>query len=142
MPHNSVTIESVPGRAHAQRVTAGQHSLISDEPPSSGGDGLGPTPFELLLGALGACTAVTLQMYAANKGWDLSGIAVRVTRDRHHEDEAADEGPMIEDIRIEIKLTGDLDDEQRQRLLEIAGRCPVHKALTGTARITETLAVA
>jgi putative redox protein len=119
--------------------TSGQHALVADEPPDRGGDGLGPTPFELLLGALGGCTAVTLQMYAANKGWDLAAITVQVTRDRHHEHEETDEGPMIEDIHVEIRMQGDLDAAQRRRLLEIAGHCPVNRALLGAARITEEL---
>ncbi len=110
------------------------HEWLADEPRESGGSGSGPTPHELLLSALGACTSVTLRMYAAHKGWPLAGIEVAL--------EFNPAGPPAaggSDIRRRITLRGELTAEQRERLLEIASRCPIHKVLTGEVRIESSL---
>ncbi len=114
-------------------VVAGVHSLVADEPVAVGGQDLGPSPYDLLAGALGACTTMTLRMYADRKGWPLEEASVRIRHSRiHGEDEARceDAEPRMDKLERELTLTGPLDDEQRARLLEIADRCPVHRTLT------------
>jgi len=120
---------------------AGFH-LTADEPADVGGTGAGPTPYDLLLAALGACTGMTLRMYAARKGWPLEEVAIELHEPR---DYAADcercEEPeaRIKRVNREITLHGALDDEQRARLMLIAERCPVQKALGSTLRVETTL---
>lgn len=109
------------------QVDIGPHRLRGDEPVESGGTDTGPRPHELLLAALGTCTAITLRMYAERKGWPLTGVRVRLTGGRTETHYA---------IRCEIALAGALDAEQRRRLLEIADRCPVHRTLTGQILIS------
>src|SRR5258707_296980 len=124
-----------------QTVRIGQHRLQSDEPPDSGNDG-GPNPYELLLAALGACTGMTLRMYADRKQWPLRGVQVRLGHSRSHPEDCAacdtKEG-MLDQIDIEISLIGDLSESQRQRLMEIANHCPVHRTLLGEIQIHMSL---
>ncbi len=118
---------------YRQRIRAGRHELVGDEPRSVGGGDLGPTPYDLLLAALGTCTGMTLRMYADRKEWDLDRTAVRLRHDKiHAEDckECATEKGRVDLIEREIALSGDLDEAQRARLMEIADRCPVHRTLT------------
>ncbi len=105
-----------------QAIEIGGHQLRADEKANKGGDDTGPEPHELLLAALGSCTAMTLKVYAERKGWPLRDVSVKVTG------EPAD-GKYV--IRRSVTLTGELDGEQRQRLVEIAAKCPVHKTLRG-----------
>lgn len=108
-------------------------TAIADEPLEEGGTNLGLTPKELLLGALGACAAITVKMYAQRKGWALEGVEVKVSTERF---KAADypgyagTSPNVSEFRQLLTFKGDLTDEQRTRLLEIAGKCPVHRILT------------
>lgn len=121
------------------RIKAGQHSLIADEPLSVGGNDYGPTPYDLLLSGLGACTAMTLKMYAGRKKWDLQEVEVHMEHGKTHaQDCEACETTKgkIDRIEKEIILTGDLDETQRKRLLEIADRCPVHRTLHSEVLIT------
>ncbi len=113
-------------------VTARQHAVIVDEPVDMGGTDTGMTPTELMLGALGACAAITMQLYAQRKGWSLASVEIDLSGERH---KAADypkyegSGDFVHEFVQRIHITGDLDDAQKQRLLEIAGKCPVHRAL-------------
>ena len=129
-------------RGLAQRVQAGPHALLSDEPAPSGGTDTGPNPYDLLLAALGACTSMTVGMYARRKQWPLQAVTVRLRHSRVH---AADcescetkEG-MLDRIEREVELVGPLDDAQRSRLLEIANKCPVHRTLTSEIDIRTRL---
>ncbi|GAB5496551.1 MAG: OsmC family protein [Phycisphaerales bacterium] len=103
-----------------------EHRFTSDAHPSDGGQGKGPTPHELLEASLAGCKSITVQMYAQRKGWPLESVTVRV-RHEHRAKEGSDDKAHHFDVQVE--LTGDLTDEQRTRLHEIAGRCPVHKIL-------------
>jgi putative redox protein len=136
-----ITVETQPGHAYTTSVTGAAHSFFADEPLPDGDD-LGFSPYELLLAALGSCTAMTLEIYARRKAWPLERVSIRLTFDRIHErDCARPEQPAarIELITREITLAGPLDEVQRARLLDIAGKCPVHKTLMGTPRIVDTL---
>ena len=116
-------------RKFAQDIEVGGHRIRADEPSENGGDNSGPAPHELLLAALGSCTAMTLKVYAERKGWTLRDV--RVTLTGTHTDAGFA-------IARQLAIDGDLDAEQRQRLIEIAGRCPVHKTLVGSIVITTT----
>ena len=138
----TVTVESQPGHAFTTTVTAGEHSLVADEPLGAGGDDLGPTPYELLLAALGTCTAMTLLSYARHKAWPLERVTIRLAHDRVHAADCRDceTAPVrVDRISRQIGLVGPLDDEQRARLVEIAARCPVHRTLTGEIRIVDSI---
>jgi putative redox protein len=124
-----------------QTIQIGQHRLQSDESTDWRNDG-GPNPYELLLAALGACTSMTLRMYANRKQWPLQGVQVRLGHSRIHAEECATcdtkEG-MLDQIDCEISLIGDLSESQRQRLMEIADHCPVHRTLLGEIQIRMSL---
>lgn len=115
-------------------IDDGTHEWHGDEPRSVGGADTAPTPQQQLCGALGTCTAITVQMYASRKQWPLTGIAVTVTM--NPKGKPADGATELE---RSIKLSGALDEEQRARLLDIANKCPTHKILTGTIRIESSL---
>lgn len=110
---------------YQQSVTAGEHRLIADEPASMGGGDAGPAPFDFVMAGLGACTSMTLRMYAERKGLPLEKVEVAL---RHHKLDT--ETGSRDCIERKITLTGALTVEQRQRLLEIANKCPVHRALS------------
>lgn len=125
-----------------QEIDAGAHTFYADEPADAGGDDAGPNPYELLLGALGACTSMTLLMYARRKGWPLEDVEVRLSHRRDHARDCADcpdKTARIDVIERRITLKGDLDESQRLRLLEIAEKCPVHQTITGTIKIDDQL---
>jgi len=119
-----------------------RHALTADEPISVGGEDAGPTPYDLLLAGLGACTSMTLQMYARRKGWPLQEARVRLRHRRKHANDcldcATDPDPRLDVVDREVELSGDLDDEQRTRLLEIADRCPVHRTLEAGVHVRTT----
>ncbi len=123
-------------------IAAGEHSLTADEPVAAGGTNLGPTPYDFLLAGLGACTSITLRMYADRKQWPLEGIEVALRHQKIHADscrECETKSGYLDEIKREIKLEGPLDDEQRKRLLQIADRCPVHRTLHSEIRIDTDL---
>jgi putative redox protein len=125
-----------------QKIVTPHHSLIADEPKSVGGTDAGPTPYDLMLGALGACTSMTLRMYADRKQIPLEGVKVRLRYARIHAvDCAACETKVgkIDRIEREIELLGALTEEQRQRLLEMADRCPVHRTMMSEIDIVTRL---
>lgn len=119
-----IVAENGQGR-YQQEVRVGQHRLLADEPISVGGGDAGPAPFDFLMAGLGACTSMTLRMYAERKELPLTGIKVTLSHEKTEVD-----GKPRDRIKREITLEGELSDTQRQRLLEIAGKCPVHRALS------------
>jgi putative redox protein len=126
-----ITVRSRGGFQH--EIQAGDHVFYADEPVDVGGDDTGPNPYEILLGALGACTAITLQMYAKRKGWALGEIEIDLTHNKDYAKDCEDcenKNVRIDRITRKISFRGDLSSEQRQRLMEIARRCPVHQTLT------------
>jgi putative redox protein len=128
-----IVAENGQGR-YQQTVQVGQHQFIADEPESVGGADAGPAPFDLLMASLGACTSMTLRMYAERKGLALSKVSVALSHEKIDID-----GSQREQITRVITLEGDLTAEQRQRMLEIANKCPIHRALTQPLRISSTL---
>jgi putative redox protein len=118
-------------------VRAGTHSFTADEPPGEGG----PSPYDLLVGALGSCTAMTVELYALKMGWPLEHVIVRLRHDRLHAKDSATEGPdgFLDRIEREISLEGPLTAEQKQKLLEVAERCPVNRVLSSNVHVETRL---
>lgn len=119
-------------------IQARNHELLADEPALLGGSDLGPTPYEYLLGALSSCMAMTLRMYADRKGWPLEGVSIGLRAARAHEkdcENCATEQVGITRIERKIELSGTLTAEQRERLLQIADRCPVKQTLERGIRV-------
>ena len=114
-----------------QTIEIGPHRLLADEVAELGGDDTGPAPHDLLLAALGACTSMTLKMYADRKSWPLERVEVKLSQEKQGDAHV---------FSRKIRLEGALDDEQRGKLLEIANKYPVHKTLSGTIRIESQLA--
>ncbi len=140
-PQGIVIVAESGAGPYTQRITAGNHELVTDEPRPIGDDA-GPTPYDLLLAALGSCTSMTVRMYAKRKEWPLDQVRVTLQHSRIHAEDCADcetRVGLVNQIDLDLELIGDLDEEQRQRLLLIAGRCPVHQTLTSEVHITTTL---
>jgi putative redox protein len=137
----TVTVTETGTGTYTQQITAGRHQLAADEPQPIGSDS-GPTPYDLLLAALGACTSMTVRMYANRKGWPLEHVRVTLRHSRIHAEDCAEcetTSGWIDHIDRDIELAGNLDDTQRQRLLDIANRCPVHQTLTSKVHIATSL---
>ena len=121
-----------------QKIQIGSHQLEADEPVSFGGTDAGPSPYDLLLAALGSCTSMTIGLYARKRRWPLENITVSLRHSRIHaadcEDCETKEG-KIDRIELDVQLTGSLTGEQREKLMEIAERCPVHQTLTSEINI-------
>lgn len=122
-----IVARRVEGYAHDVELEGG-HDLRVDEPPDKGGADTGPRPTQLLGASLAGCIAITVEMYAQRKGWDLGTVEVDV--------EVGYDGPVPTKFEVGLKLPADLDDEQRRRLLVIATKCPVHKVLAGEAHVS------
>jgi putative redox protein len=138
----AVTVSSGPSGLR-QTVSVGPHQLLSDEPKVAGGRDQGPDPYELLLAALGSCTNMTLRIYADRKRWPLQEVRAVLKHSKSYANDCADcEQPtaMLDRIERQITLIGELTEEQRQKLLEIANLCPVHRTLTSKIEIQTRLA--
>ena len=142
LAHGHVLVEEKNHR-FTQHVNSDSHYWLADEPRSVGGDNTGPDPYEHLLAALGACTSMTLRMYAQRKSLPLANVKVELkhSRDYHKDCETCDEQPRkIEIIERVVTLEGDLGAAEHQRLLEIADRCPVHRTLHSALQVKTRLA--
>jgi putative redox protein len=122
-----IVARRVEGFAHDVDLD-GSHALRVDEPAAAGGTDTGPRPTELLGASLAGCIAITVEMYAERKGWDVGAVEVDV--------EVGYEGPVPTSFEVGLKLPAELDAEQRQRLLVVATKCPVHKVLTGETHVS------
>lgn len=148
LPHGeALVVESGAGN-YVRELQLGPHRVRADEPADVGGQDVGANPYEYLLAALGSCTSITLRMYADLKKMPLTRVTVHLKHRKIHVQDCADcaEQPQrsvkIDEIERHITLEGELDDEQRQRLLAIANRCPVHQTLMSDIRIVTSLVAA
>src|SRR5256885_15693710 len=126
----------------AQEIEIGSHELFADEPVSYGGTDTGASPYDLILAALGACTSMTIGLYARKRSWPLEKITVSLKHSKIHAidcEECETKEGKINRIELDIQLTGSLTDEQRAKLIEIAGKCPVHQTLTSEINIKTRL---
>ena len=121
-----------------QEIVSGKHSLVADEPASAGGGDSGPDPYDYLLTALGVCTSMTVGLYARGKQFPLENITVSLWHSRIYAkdcEECETKEGMLDRIDVEVELTGPLSKEQHAKLIEIAGKCPVHRTLTSEINI-------
>ncbi|KPU82813.1 osmotically inducible protein C [Marinosulfonomonas sp. PRT-SC04] len=142
-PEGVVRVREADPDGFLQDITSGPlHHALADEPLAYGGTNLGMSPYGFIASGLGACTSMTIRMYARRKGWPLEYVWVDVTHHKVHaqDAEAGKAAHKIDSFRREIQLGGDLDDAQRERLLEIADKCPVHKTLEHSSEILTVLA--
>jgi putative redox protein len=131
------------GMGYAQEVVVGSHHFGADEPVASGGTDTGPSPYDLLLAALGACTSMTVGMYARRKNWPLEGVVVRLRHSKVYADDCTGcetKTGILDRIDREIEFAGPLTEEQRSKLFEMAEKCPVHRTLKSGIDIRSTLA--
>ena len=133
-PEKGQVIVAEHNHRYTRAIYTEQHQWFADEAKQMGGDDYGPSPYEMLMAALGACTSMTVRMYANRKEWPLDDICVTLSHRRDNRD-----GQVVDIFERMIQVAGDLTDEQRQRLLDIANKCPVHKTLTGTIDIQTQL---
>jgi uncharacterized OsmC-like protein len=137
-PPTTVIVSETRKGTFQQEIISGAHRLVADEPKNVGGLDSGPGPYDLLLAALGACTSMTLRLFADGKKWPLTRVEVRLRHDRIYAIDCAEcetkEG-LIDHIERVITLEGDLDVSQRARLMEMADKCPVHRTLTSEVEI-------
>lgn len=137
----TITVQGV-ARGLTQQIFAGPHRLVSDEPVQAGGADNGPSPYDLLLAALGSCTSMTISMYARRRQWPLDAVTVRLRHSKIHAVDCVEcetkEG-MLDRIERDVELVGALTPEQRAKLLEIANKCPVHRTLTSEINIRTRL---
>ena len=135
-PEGIVRVSEADPDGFLQDVNAGpRHHLLADEPRAYGGTDRGLSPYGFLAAGLGACTSMTIRLYARRKGWPLDAISVDVSHDKVHAQDVGHEDARVDRFRRVIRLTGALSDEQRQKLLEIANKCPVHRTLQSRAEI-------
>lgn len=135
-----VSVETADGKFQ-QTIKVGNHEFLGDEPVSFGGMDSGPSPYDFLLASLGSCTSMTIKMYADRKGLPLEGVHIELEHSRDHVEDCntcSNDDNRIDVIDRAITLTGDLTEEQRTRLMEIADRCPVHRTLENRIDIHST----
>lgn len=140
--NKTVVRETLANGPYQNEVLIGGRRFLADEPKSVGGADTGPDPYAWVTAGLGACTSMTLRMYANRKGWPLTRVTVGLDHAKKHADDCIDCGPKdrIDVFTRSIQIEGDLDDAQRQRLLEIADRCPVHRTLEQSSKVETHLA--
>ena len=142
-PEGVVRVSEADPQGFLQDVQAGPHHFLADEPLAYGGSNRGATPYGFLSAGLGACTSMTIRMYARRKGWPLEHVSVDISHDKvHAQDAGTQSAAKVDMFRRRITLCGALDDDQRKRLLEIADKCPVHKTLESSAQVETELVVA
>lgn len=134
---SNVQVKTTSASEYKQTINAGSHSFLADAPKSAGGTESAPDPHELLLGSLGACTSITLQMYAKRKGWDLKTVTVDLSEEKT--EDAEHPGQTIAKIKRDIKVTGNLAADQIASLKTIADKCPIHKLLSGPKQISTSI---
>ena len=139
-PEGIMRVSEADANGFLQDVQSGPHHILADEPTKFGGTDKGLTPYGLVSAGLGACTSMTIRMYARRKGWPLSSVSVDISHAKEHAADAADPGAKVDHFDRTIRLEGDLTDEQRERLLEIADKCPVHRTLERASTVTTHLA--
>jgi uncharacterized OsmC-like protein len=121
-----------------QKITAGRHQFVADEPVNVGGGDVGPDPYDYLLASLGVCTSMTVGFYARRSKWPLENITVSLWHSRIHARDCEDcetKDGMVDRIDVEVALTGSLTSEQHAKLMEVAAKCPVHRTLTSEINI-------
>lgn len=140
--NRSLSVQTTSTR-YVEEISIGKHKLLADEPVDAGGTDAGPGPYEFLLTALGTCTCITLRMFADRRRWPLEAVRILLCHSKvHAEDCVACEHELrvMDRIEVEIDLKGELSTDQRQRLLEVAGKCPVHNTLASAIDIQARLA--
>ena len=139
-PEGVVRVSEADAGGFLQDIQAGPHHMTADEPLAYGGTNRGPSPYGLLAAGLGACTSMTLRMYARRKGWPMTHVSVDVSHDKvHAQDAGTPTDAMIDLFRRRITVTGALNEDQRQKLLMIADKCPVHRTLEASSRVETEL---
>jgi len=139
---NKQVVARLGSEGYTTDLMVGRHGMLADESEQLGGNDFGPSPYELLNASLGSCTAMTLQMYARRKKWDLQEVKVHLSFSRSYKEDCeacSKEERRLESIEKCIELKGNLDDAQKARLLEIADRCPIHRTLLGNLQVNTTL---
>lgn len=138
-PEGVMRVTEADADGFLQDVQIGPHHVYADEPAKYGGTNKGLTPYGFVSAGLGACTSMTIRMYARRKGWPLTGVSVDITHAKEHAVDAEKPGEKVDQFERVIHLNGDLSDEQRARLLEIADKCPVHRTLERSSEIRTVL---
>lgn len=141
---DSQVVVRLEGDDYTTEVQMGDHALIADEPTNVGGNDFGPSPYELLNASLGACKAMTMKMYARRKGWPLDDVMVHISYSKsnrylEHQANPENKSNYIDCFEIELEMIGDLTDEQKYRIMEIAGKCPVHKTISSPTKFKTKL---
>jgi putative redox protein len=139
-PEGVLRVTEADANGFLQDVQSGPHHVLADEPAKFGGTNKGLTPYGFVAAGLGACTSMTIRMYARRKGWPLTGVSVDITHAKEHAVDAGDPGAKVDHFERTIHLHGDLDNAQRAKLLEIADKCPVHRTLERASTVTTQLA--
>jgi putative redox protein len=137
-----ISVRETGANKFTQEIKVGDHILVADEPVANGGNDLGPSPYDFLLAALGSCTSMTLRLYANLKKIPLEGVLVKLQYNKIHAQDCEnceDKHALIDHIDRQIELKGNLTEEQRKKLLDIANKCPVHRTLTSKIEITTKL---